>query len=257
MDLPCEKDCLETVMTREMNPDERWPNEENYVDPAEESFERSCIDGGILPRVNQSIPGRTEVDLYEESRNLADAHITHQLLKFNETFGEIVDKESSSARSLFPFIRSKLNQFALGRRYDEVAILQEVYVRTIRKIYEGREITNHYAWIRSVAFHYIQELNRKNKRHLSLDDSMPEVEAPGNNIDELFLSDEAKKIRRAFLALSPEDQLLLSLKSVQDLSWREIQKIWTERGYGAIDLPALRKRKERALSRLRRSYHTI
>ncbi|MEM9150280.1 MAG: sigma-70 family RNA polymerase sigma factor [Cyanobacteria bacterium P01_F01_bin.3] len=196
----------------------------------------------------------------EFAQELSDAHIAHQRRKFNATFEEIIAKESSSARSMFPFIRSKLIQFHLQRRYDEVAILQEVYARTIAKILDGREITNHYAWIRAVAFRYIRELSRKHSRNLNIDTPILELLAPTadiNTIDEEFLTDEMLKIRRAFRELSSEEQLLLSLKAVQDLSWAEIQKIWIAEGHGKVSLATLRKRKERALSHLRRLYHSL
>jgi DNA-directed RNA polymerase specialized sigma24 family protein len=188
---------------------------------------------------------------------LTDAHIAHQFKKFNETFEEIVSRQSSSAVSLFPFIRGKLFQFGLWQQYDEVAILQEVYSRTIEKILAGRTITNPYAWIRSVAFRYIRELSRKNHRHISVDDALLEVLAPTEGIDEQFLTDEMLKLRKAFNQLSDEERLLLSLKAVQDLSWIEIQRAWTREGYGKLSLPTLRKRKERALSRLRKIYHAL
>lgn len=196
----------------------------------------------------------------EFAQELANAHVAHQFTKFNATFEEIIAKESSSAHSIFPFIRSKLIQFNLQCRYDETAILQEVYARTIAKILNGREITNHYAWIRSVAFRYIRELSRKHIRNVNIDASILELLTPTVNVDHIdgeFLTDEILKIRRAFRDLSSEEQLLLSLKAVQDLSWAEIQKIWIAEGYGEISLTNLRKRKERALSHLRKLYHSL
>ena len=193
----------------------------------------------------------------ELSKLFADEFISRQFNKFNSTFEEIVSKESSSARSLFPFIRGKLFQYALWRQYDEVAILQEVYIRTIEKILEGRKITNHYAWIRSVAFRIIRELSRKKSRTVNVDTPLIELLAPVEGIDESFLTAEMLKLRRAFEELSSEERLLLSLKTVQDLSWAEIQTIWIDSGYGYLSIPALRKRKERSLSHLRTIYHTL
>lgn len=193
----------------------------------------------------------------ELSRKFADEHIARQFVKLNEVFEEIVSKESSAARSIFPFIRGKLFQYRLWRLYDEVAILQEVYARTVDKILQGREITNHDAWIRSVSFLYIRELSRKHSRNTNVDETLLELLAPAEDIDEGFLTEEMLKIRRAFQELSSEERLLLSLKTVQDLSWGEIRVIWLARGYGDLSIPALRKRKERALSHLRMIYHAM
>ena len=193
----------------------------------------------------------------ELAQEFATEHIARQFTKFNTTFEEIVSKESSSAHSLFPFIRGRLSQYSLLQQYDEVAILQEVYARTIDKIRQGREITNHYAWIRSVALRYIRELSRKHSRNVNSETQLLELMAPVEGINEQFLTDEMLKIRRAFQELSSEERLLLSLKTVQDLSWNEIQQIWTASGYDELSLPALRKRKERALSHLRTLYHSL
>jgi DNA-directed RNA polymerase specialized sigma24 family protein len=198
-----------------------------------------------------------DAEAAELSRKFTDEHTARQFAKFNETFKEIVSKESSSARSIFPFIRGKLYQYRLYQLYDEVAILQEVYARTVDKILQGREITNHYAWIRSVSFRYIRELSRKHGRNTNADETLLELLAPTEDINEEFLTDEMLKIRRAFQELSSEEKLLLSLKTVRDLSWDEIKTIWVERGYGTLSIPALRKRKERALSHLRTIYHSM
>lgn len=193
----------------------------------------------------------------ELEQEFANEHIARQFKKLNATFEEIVSKESSSALSLFPFIRGRLSQYDLLQQYDEVAILQEVYTRTIDKIRQGREITNHYAWIRSVGLRYIQELSRNHRRNVNVDNQLLEMLAPVEGINERFLTDEMLKIRQAFQELASEERLLLSLKTVQDLSWNEIQQIWMTSGYGELSLPALRKRKERALSHLRTIYHSL
>lgn len=248
------------------------PREDEFSKDYEQNFDQERkssepMNSSLSEASDTSLPSSTPSHSDAEqaatsgfTQELTDTHIAHQFRKFNATFEEIVARESSSALSIFPFIRSKLIQFNLQRRYDEIAILQEVYARTVAKILDGREITNHYAWIRSVAFRYIRELSRKHSRNVNIDAPILELLVPTvgiDNIDGEFLTDEMLKIRRAFRELSAEEQLLLSLKAVQDLSWAEIQKIWIAEGYGEISLAALRKRKERALSHLRKLYHSL
>ncbi|PSN14195.1 hypothetical protein C7293_12680 [filamentous cyanobacterium CCT1] len=217
-------------------------------DLAENQSSSTMPDGDIL------LPLPMDFDL---PTRFVDECIAREVAKLDATFGEIFSRESSSARSLFPFIRGKLIQYRLWPLYDEIAILQEVYARTIEKILEGRKITNQYGWIRSVSFRYIRELNRKQGRSTGVDESFLETLMPVEEIDEESLTDEMLKIQRAFQELSSEERLLLSLKTVQDLSWSEIQQIWIEKGYGNLSIPALRKRKERALSHLRMLYHSM
>ena len=197
------------------------------------------------------------IDSIDLSRQFADERIARQVTKFNETFEEIMNRESASSSSIFPFIRGKLSQYNLWPRYDEAAILQEVCLRTLDKILEGRTITNPYAWIRSVAFRYIQELSREHHRTLDANAALLETVTPVETVDEDLLTDEMLKVRRAFTQLSPEEQLLLSLKSIENFSWPDVQTAWNNQGYEKISLAALRKRKERALSHLRQIYHSL
>lgn len=248
------------------NPDQPWDNnhsldscQESLPDKSPERLEHEDAVLDMPENVSYNTGLDDDVGVSDEDllRQLADVHIAQQFKRFNETFEEIVSRQSSSAVSLFPFIRGKLFQFGLWQQYDEVAILQEVYSRTVDKILAGRTITNPYAWIRSVAFRYIRELSRRNHRQVNADDVLLEVLAPAEGIDEHFLSDEMLKLRKAFQQLSEEERLLLSLKAIQDLSWIEIQRAWNLAGYGKLSLPALRKRKERALSHLRKIYHAL
>ncbi|MGB6016206.1 MAG: sigma-70 family RNA polymerase sigma factor [Nodosilinea sp.] len=247
------------------NPEVNINSEQEFMEGQDISAQDQSLDtnaeicpSNIEPSSNlMEAPIVMDAKAAELSRKFTDEHIARQFAKFNETFEEIVSKESSSARSIFPFIRGRLYQYRLHQLYDEVAILQEVYTRTVDKILQGREITNHYAWIRSVSLRYIRELSRKHSRNTNVDESFLELLAPTEEINEEFLTDEMLKIRKAFQELSSEEQLLLSFKTVQDLSWDEIQKIWVARGYGTLSITALRKRKERAISHLRTIYHSM
>jgi hypothetical protein len=53
------------------------------------------------------------------------------------------------------------------------------------------------------------------------------------------------------------DQRLLNLKIVEGRAWSEIRVILREEGYGDYKEFNLRKRKERALIRLRKKYHAL
>lgn len=71
------------------------------------------------------------------------------------------------------------------------------------------------------------------------------------------LEDDLAMLRIAFQMLDSEDQKLLNLKIVEERSWREIREILNLAGGGDCSEPALRKRKERALIRLRKKFHAL
>jgi DNA-directed RNA polymerase specialized sigma24 family protein len=165
--------------------------------------------------------------------------------------------KSSEASSVFPFIRSKLHQFDLWPQYDETAILQEVFVRTIVKIYEGRTITNPSAWTCSVAYRYIRELSRGQTRYTYTSDEYLESLTASDNTNREILTDQMLRVRDAFKRLSTEERLILSLKVIQNKTWAEIQFLLREKGYGDYKLNTLRQRKKRILEKLRGIFHEL
>ena len=70
------------------------------------------------------------------------------------------------------------------------------------------------------------------------------------------IEDDLATMQLAFQLLSKShegDHRLLNLKIVEGLSWSEIRVVLRQEGYGDHDEVKLRKRKERALIRLRKS----
>ena len=173
------------------------------------------------------------------------------------SFYLILISKSSEASSVFPFIRSKLHQFELWPQYDETAILQEVFIRTITKIHEGRTITNPSAWTCSVAYRYIRELSRCQTRYTYASDEFLESLTASEVADREFLTDKMLRVRDAFKHLSTEERLILSLKVIKKKSWAEIQFFLKEKGYGDYNLDTLRQRKKRILEKLRGIFHKL
>lgn len=189
-------------------------------------------------------------------REFFEVTVAHQLQLYIAFYLTLISK-SSEASSVFPFIRGKLHQFGLWPLYDETAILQEVFIRTIAKIYEGRIITNPPAWTCSVAYRYIRELSRAEIRHTNASDEYLESLTASDNADREFLTDQMLHVRHAFQQLDIEERLILSLKVIQNKSWTEIQYLLKEKGYGDYQLPALRQRKKRILEKLRGLFHEL
>ncbi|MEO0374185.1 MAG: hypothetical protein AAF329_06045 [Cyanobacteria bacterium P01_A01_bin.17] len=111
-------------------------------------------------KMKEEIVCNTDTELHDA---VEESTLGHQFTMFNKAFEEITDRKSPSSSPMFTFILQKLSQYNLLPRYDEAAILQEVYLRGVEKINKGRTIANHSAWIRAVAFRYIRELSRENR----------------------------------------------------------------------------------------------
>jgi DNA-directed RNA polymerase specialized sigma24 family protein len=194
----------------------------------------------------------------DPDREFSDVKIAQRLKLFNEFYEDLLSPYSATTRSsTFPFIRSKLIQFRLWPDYNEVTILQEVYIRTIEKILKGSTITNPSSWVCSVAFRYIRELSRCRVRYTHVDGQFLDLLSSEEGVSSEIITDEMVKVGQAFQALSPKEKLLLTHKIVLNESWTEIQDFLEQEGYGRCELPALRKQKERALLRLRSIYHAL
>ncbi|HEY9659266.1 MAG TPA: hypothetical protein V6C65_12490, partial [Allocoleopsis sp.] len=75
-------------------------------------------------------------------------------------------------------------------------------------------------------------------------------------IDQLTLKEDLAMLTRALQELDSDEQKLLTLKMIDELSWAEIQRIYALEGK-IVSEEALRQRKVRAFRRLRQVYHGL
>lgn len=179
------------------------------------------------------------------------------LRQFNTEFPELLDSRSSSGRLLYVFVRRTLQAFHLSGTYKEAFVLNETYLRGISQIHKGEVIKNLPAWVRKTAYNVVRELKRDQQKAVPFEEHQHVLEADQSSISSEDLEDDLATLRMAFQLLDPQDQKLLNLKVVEGLSWREIREILYREGRGDHTESVLRKRKERALLRLRKKYHAI
>lgn len=161
--------------------------------------------------------------------------------------------------SILRLIRSRLFQYQMGSVYSDIDILSEAYLRTASAIRQGREVTNVQGWLRSTSLNIIAELSRQDKKQKSLEDKVkhftfiePDLYRENFSVDEQVLKD----LSLALKTLSPEDSEIISLRFIQQLSWQDISKLYEKRG-DLVSVTAIRKRGQRALERLRQSFHKL
>jgi DNA-directed RNA polymerase specialized sigma24 family protein len=131
-----------------------------------------------------------------------------------------------------------------------------VFLRASKLISEGGVIINLSPWIKRTSYYVIRELGRKHNIVASLDGLDLEIRAH----EEVEIEDFTKEINalKQALSLIPSiDERLLNLKVVEGKSWAEIASIMRIEGHGDAPEATWRKRKERALTRLRKTYHQI
>jgi DNA-directed RNA polymerase specialized sigma24 family protein len=170
--------------------------------------------------------------------------------KFREEFLQAIDSETPSGRALFAFLRTQLRCFRLADYYSEHYILNEVYIRGQSKVGEIRSLR---PWIKGTSRLVIRELARKDTKLVHLNEEyLGEQPQEEENWQEHFAA-----LRQALLRLDEMDACLLNLKIVENLSWVEIREVMRVNRYGDVSEATWRKRKERALLRLRKFYHEI
>jgi DNA-directed RNA polymerase specialized sigma24 family protein len=174
--------------------------------------------------------------------------------KFDADFKELLDLKSSTGRLMFAFVRRELKAFHLDKLYREAYVLNEAYVRAIATISKGIIIRDSSAWLRGTMFRIVRELSREHQKTVSLEENLLENRSI---VSPEELQNELARLIWAFQFLPPKDQELLHMKVVENLSWQEIREAWRMKGHGDYLEATLRKRKERALIRLRKKYHAL
>jgi DNA-directed RNA polymerase specialized sigma24 family protein len=190
-----------------------------------------------------------------ENEGVLDAEsLEMRIAAFRSSYIEITDPKTSTGRIIYGFVRRDLRRFRMD--YPENFVLNEVFLRANRVISQGDTISNLSGWIKGASFRVILEMNRKRGVVTSLDSLDIEIKAPEDVEIEDF-DKEITALKQAILQLPAMDGRLLHLKVVEGRSWAEISSILRVEGYGNVSEAAWRKRKERALTRLRKLYHQI
>lgn len=216
----------------------------------------STTEGSETPKKELQIPhGNVQRTV---SANKLDPETKDKWRLFEIEFIELLNPYSPSSRSLFSFIRAKLKQFRLFSYYTEAYIINEAYIRAFDAVtIQNKIISSPLAWIRTTSYNLIRELNRSACRDRSKEESFLDlliVSQSSQYVSEDEISNDIENIRIAFKELEPEEKRLLYLKVVKGLSWQEINNLMTDSNSSET---VLRKRKQRALKRLRHIFHAV
>jgi len=141
---------------------------------------------------------------------------------------------------------------ALGDREAADEIVQETLVRALEALQSGRfrDAGDLGAFVRGIARHVIADALRGRQRSVPLH-AVPPLrggETLENPLGRLIKQEELSRLRVALAGLSPEDQEVLHLSYFEGMAPREIGERSGEPG------PRIRKRKSRALKRLREAF---
>jgi RNA polymerase sigma factor (sigma-70 family) len=173
--------------------------------------------------------------------------------RFDMAVQALLDPDSPDTHSLYAFIQITLSQFRLSKAYEVKDIIIEVYTRGIKKLQSGDIIQIPLAWIRRTAHNVIRELRREADKtgYLDLDCVPVQDIAPLSKIE---FNGDLKAIKIAFNRLTLEEQNILKLRVIDQLSWQEVGKCLVIVGEPIQSEGNLRQRGYRTLKKLRKIY---
>ncbi len=202
--------------------------------------------------VNQDSVG--SVDFYyseeEGTPGISEELACH---RFRIEFLRVTDPDTKQGAILYAAVSRVLKSYRLSGLYSIIDVLNEAYERGVQAN-QKKEIENVAGWIRRTGRNIASEWSRLEDRTVSADERLANWPAV-DPLDGNDLSQELKRVRLATRKLEPRDQRILQLKIVERLPWSEVQQILRDEGFGDCTIVGLRKRKERALTRLRLLYH--
>lgn len=186
--------------------------------------------------------------------------------EFNRDIQLLLKPNNPHARSLLAFIHRTIGQFGLRDYVTEIDVFVEAYLRGVRYTDKHRtQIRQPKAWMRSTAYNIIRECKRDRQQYstAAFDELMEQGQLGGPHqpqaepLESDMINRAIQHVVQAFESLDSEDQDLIHWKIVDGLTWNEIHQRLVAQGGDAASVTTLRKRGQRALEQLRRSYHSL
>ncbi|NET61509.1 MAG: sigma-70 family RNA polymerase sigma factor [Symploca sp. SIO2E6] len=164
---------------------------------------------------------------------------------------------------ILPYIKRVLRQFKLYSYYEERDIFLESYARAVKNIEAGGVIDKISAWFKATSYNVIRELSKAKKRQQLLINRLANegrlIEESSHKISDDVIEGNVKKIlQQSLLVLDSKDGMILKLRIIKGLSWKEICNHLVDIGEEVENNhkleQRLRQRGKRAIERLRKKY---
>lgn len=151
------------------------------------------------------------------------------------------------------FVLARLRSFNLHNCYSPIEVANECIVRLHKALEKGQSIPNCNLWMRRTAIYVVYELSRATQKSSPYESStleglMSPVWHETEEVDE-----QHHLIQRALQTLSSNQQELLELRFLQNLSWDDVAAFYSARGEKVL-VATLRKRGQRAQGALRKAF---
>lgn len=174
----------------------------------------------------------------------------HLLDALDDAMIILLSRKNAQSRAVSAYLHKLTSGFQLN--IEEFDLLHLAYERTRELITKGnvKNDVNLVAYLKKVASYIAYEKRRTTFFYYPLNE-----EIYCDSICSVDIDHELEQVSYAMTQLSTEEQYLLHWKIVENFSWKEIHQLWIQRFQTKISIISLRKRKERALVKLRLIYH--
>lgn len=175
-------------------------------------------------------------------------YILHEL---NKEMANLYGRDNAQSRSMSAYLRRLTVTHRLA--IEEFELLHEAYERAVLLISKGKvsHATNLVAYLKRIASNIAKEERRKTPFHHPIN----EESCTKDSLSDININSELDQLAEAMTRLDEPDRRLLTLKIIDNKSWKEIHQLWCKETQEKASISCLRKRKERALSKLRHLYH--
>jgi DNA-directed RNA polymerase specialized sigma24 family protein len=112
----------------------------------------------------------------------------------------------------------------------------------------------HLTPLTTVGTYIIRDMVKAEIRNRQLVEKQTSLSENADIWDGLLIGEEAQAVDAAIKLLSPEDQEILRLRFILELSYKDIQDYYLKQRDTSTSIPALRKRLARAAQRLRNKF---
>jgi DNA-directed RNA polymerase specialized sigma24 family protein len=141
------------------------------------------------------------------------------------------------------------------RNFSVGEVISIATLRGLESIERKEEpIINAAAWLTTVGTYIIRDMVKAEIRNRQLVEKQTSLSENADIWDGLLIGEEAQAVDAAIKLLSPEDQEILRLRFILELSYKDIQDYYLKQRDTSTSIPALRKRLARAAQRLRNKF---
>lgn len=137
--------------------------------------------------------------------------------------------EPHSFEYIFEFYKAPIYSFAFSivkNKDDAEEVLQETFIKTIQKIEDLKNIKSFHTWLFTIAYREANQVFRKHKNKIQLDDTIFENIESEENVERIVENKALQLVIEKAIQDLPQDLIEITyLRYIEELKMKEISKV--------------------------------